>query len=489
MEALVDTAKSTDSGLSLLDLERSTGRTVYELFGAGYLAHHMENDGRPCPPCSMHSEMCRSSRESKRCVTIAPAKYAKSTWKSFIIPLVDGVLGLVAGDILLISNTGSLAEHWLRLIKEELEHNEMIRSHYGDLKGSIWRNDRIKLRTGIQIVSLGLQYQIRGTGWAKIIGDDLEDDEMVRSEDRRMHFEDWFDGALMGRMHPHTCVDLVGTNLHPLCKLGKIYDNDGGRYGDWTRLFFQATDEDGHSIWPERWPDDVLAKQRIEMGEKAWLSEKMNAPVFGKDHVFRSEWLRYYDSLPQNLYCVTWVDPSSSKEKEIGDYTVVQLWGKNLSESGSTGDAKKYYLRYQTRGRWSKHSKVKAALDVNREFHPVTNLISNDAYGKELKIAILEEAAKRGEYFPHRMVVESKNKIERAQMVTDLWERGDVFLPKRGAERFIEELLMFPFGDFDDCVDASVGALQHLRKVRKRPSRRKYIERPQLKPNLAGRLV
>ena len=486
IEELTDTLKSTSKD-PLLALEQKLDRTVYELFAACYLPHHLvKEDGHggtePCPNAPMHGEMCKRFRHKSRCVVVAPAKYAKSTWCSFIQPLTDGVLGLVKGDILLISNTGRLAEHWLSLIKEEIEHNVDLRSNFGNLKGDVWRQDMIKLRTGITIVSLGLNYQIRGTGWAKVICDDMEDDEMVRSEDQREKFEDWFDGALMGRMHPHTRLSITGTFLHPLCKIKKMFENTDGRYTDWDRILFQALDEGGESTWPERWPTDVVLKQRVEMGEKKFLSEKMNAPVFGKDHVFKEEWFKYYDFLPKDLYIVAMVDPSSSKEKEVGAYTVYEVWGKDLL-------LENYYFIGMTRGRWAKHSKIKAGLDYNQAYHPVVNLFECDAYSKELKVDLVEEAKKRGQYYPYRIISTRKDKIVRAQAVTDLWEKGRVFLPRRGAERLKEEMLMFPFGDYDDCVDPMSGALGFLRRQRVKIKAKKHIHRKELRPNKAGRLV
>jgi len=176
------------------------------------------------------------------------------------------------------------------------------------------------------------------------------------------------------------------------------------------------------------------------------------------------------------------VDPSSSKEKEVGDYTVYEVWGKDLK----TEDI---YFIGMTRGRWAKHSKIKAGLDYNQAFHPVVNLFEQEAYSKELKADLIAEAEKQGQYYPYRFLSTRKDKITRAQAVTDLWEKGKVFLPRRGAERLKEEMLMFPFGDYDDCVDPMSGALSFLRRQRMRPSRRKHIHRVELKPNAAGRLT
>lgn len=481
------TVRAEEGGKLYSALEEQTGKTIYELFAARYLSHHLVNDlpsGEkvPCANAPMHEMICKAFREEDRCVLVAPAKFAKSTWASFVQPLTDAVLKLVDGNILLISNTGRLAEHWLALIKDEIENNVELKKVFGDLKGGVWRQDRIRLKTGIEIVSLGLNYQIRGTGWGKVVGDDMEDDEMVRSEDQRDKFSDWFDGALLGRMHPHSRLFLIGTFLHPLCKIKKMFDNAQGQYDQWKRIKFQALDEAGESTWPARWPTDVILQQRVEMGEKMFLAEKMNAPIFGESHVFDVGWIKYYDSLPQNLYIVSMTDASSSKKQEIGDYTAVTVWGKDLQ----TNDV---YLLACIRGRWERHSKVKAMLDYNHAYHPVFNLIEGDAYGKELRDSVLHEAQLRGQYFPYRMIPPNKNKIERAQKVTDFWEKGKVYLPRKGAQRLIDELLMFPFGDYDDYVDAMSGALNFLRRQRARPKPQRQIHRTQLQPNAAGRLT
>lgn len=478
---------------TLLSLEQKTGKTIYELFAACYLPHHLVNDMPdgskvPCRNAPMHGIMCRQFRDSKRVLIVAPAKFAKSTWSAFIQPLVDAVLGLVEGPILVISNTGRLAERWLSLIKEEIEYNKDIRSVFGDLKGSMWRNDQIKLKTGAEIVSLGLNYQIRGTGWGKAILDDMEDDEMVRSEDQREKFTDWFDGAFMGRMHPHTAVIVDGTFLHPLCKIKKMYDNPDGKYDGWVRLKFQALDENGESIWPERWPTEVIIRQRQEMGERMFLAEKMNEPLFAGNAIVRPEWIQYYDTLPGDLIKESWLDASSGKSKEVGDYCGHLVWGKKM---GETKDQDKYFLLACDRGRWATYDKARVILRQNRTWHPIENWVEDDAWGHELKNVVENERQKDPVYCPIRAVVPDKNKERRLMAVTDLFQKNQVFFPRRGAERVIDELLMFPTGDYDDYADCTSGCLAKLRRERPRTRHKQqnWAVAKHKKPNAAGRLV
>lgn len=480
----------------LIELEKETGKTIYELFAGLYLSHHMVNvtdKGREsfCRTAPMHHELCEAYRTKKRCVLIAPAKFAKSTWTSFFQPLTDAALGLVHGDILLISNTGRLAEHWLSLIKEEIENNPDIHHDFGNLKGTIWRHDKIKLSTGIQIVSLGLNYQIRGTGWAKVIGDDMEDDEMVASADQREKFSDWWNAAMMGRMHPHTTVVLIGTFLSPLCTIKKMYDNVDGQYDAWWRTKFAALDEKGESTWPARWPTEVILEQRREMGDKAFLAEKMNEPIFGEDHIVRPEWIKRYKTLPENLFVITSFDSSSGQSKEVGDYCAHTTWGLKFSKEDPPGDI---YLIDNDRGRWPLYDKIRVLFDKDDLHNPTENLLESDAYGKELKEALTKEADRRGKYFPKRLIKVDKNKARRLGAVTDLFQKGKVWFPERGAERVIDELLQFSATheiDHDDYVDSTSQALRFLRRQRQRTRHKKQIDRSfnRAKPNPAGRLV
>jgi phage terminase large subunit-like protein len=461
-----------------------------------YLSHHMLNDlgdcRLMCKTAPMHHDMCMAYRRSNRSILVAPAKFAKSTWSCFFQPLADGVLGLVDGDILLISNTGRLAEHWLSLIKEEIEHNKDLIRVYGQLKGGIWRQDHIRLKTGINIVSLGLSYQIRGTGWAKVVADDMEDDDMVRSEEQREKFSDWWDGAMMGRMHPHTKVIIDGTLLHPLCKLKKMYENFDGQYDSWVRMKFAALDDKGESTWPDRWPTHVIEQQRREMGNKAFMAEKMNEPIFGEDHIINPEWIKRYSQRPQHMdMIITCFDSSSGVSKEVGDYAGHITWGLVFSEQDPPGDI---YLMASRRGRWPLYEKTKVLMDYDKLYDPLYNLIESDAYGKELREAIAKEADREGRCFPKRLIDVDKNKARRLMATTDLFQRGKVWFPERGAEKVIDQLLMFSPThelDNDEFVDCTSMGLRFLKRQRPRRRREKHIDRPfnRAKPNKAGRLV
>lgn len=187
---------------------------------------------------------------------------------------------------------------------------------------------------------------------------------------------------------------------------------------------------------------------------------------------------------PTDLYVVTSLDASSGKSKEVGDFSAITVWGKDF-------ETESYWLLTCDRGRWDTYDKVRAMFNLDRAFNPTFNLIEWDAFGNELKNVIEKESQQRGEYFPYRLIKPDKNKERRAMAITDLFHKGKIYFPKRRAQRVIDELLMFPTGDYDDYVDSCAMALNFLRRQRPREKFRKNIDRPFLKakPNKAGRLV
>lgn len=74
--------------------------------------------------------------------------------------------------------------------------------------------------------------------------------------------------------------------------------------------------------------------------------------------------------------------------------------------------------------------------------------------------------------FPAIPVKSVGDKVFRATLVTPHWEtgrvrmrgvkEGDVFLPHPSMKRFVKEAEDFPFGDYDDVLDAVVGLVQML---------------------------
>jgi hypothetical protein len=56
--------------------------------------------------------------------------------------------------------------------------------------------------------------------------------------------------------------------------------------------------------------------------------------------------------------------------------------------------------------------------------------------------------------------------VRRAHKITSMIQGGQVYFDTKdpGQQRLIDELIMFPTGDHDDCADAFIGALERVQE-------------------------
>ena len=49
-------------------------------------------------------------------------------------------------------------------------------------------------------------------------------------------------------------------------------------------------EEDGEAAWPERFPDDAMARTKLELGEYAWASQYQQSPMPRGGGLFKRAW-------------------------------------------------------------------------------------------------------------------------------------------------------------------------------------------------------
>lgn len=172
--------------------------------------------------------------------------------------------------IWIIADTSDQAEAQLDGIREQLEDNRLLAAAYPDAcgKGRIWRRNRLDLRNGVSIQSFGTGQAIRGRKKGSvrpslIIGDDLQNDNVITSGKRREKEQRWFDDVPMKAGTTRTNVIVVGTSLHADC----IVENHNRRPG-WISKKFPAIVKWPHRMdkW-EQW--EQIYSDRQTHGDKA----------------------------------------------------------------------------------------------------------------------------------------------------------------------------------------------------------------------------
>lgn len=280
--------------------------------------------------CNMHIEFFQIvDGYTKRKALAAPRGFGKST----ILGLAKAArhaLYATRKFIVIVSNTKDQAIEHLNTLKAEIESNDQIEAIFGSLKGDIWREDRILLSNGVYIVAKGSGQQIRGLkrGTSRpdlILCDDLENDEMCQSEERRQKFRRWFYTDLLrsGIRSGMDCeVVVLGTILHQDALLQNLLNDD-----QWVSVRLEAFDDNYKSNYPEFLSDSEIDAMREDALNNGLLDELMreyrNIPVAEETKPFRT-FTRYAEGDPlfirflrgindRSIFTAIIVDPSRTE--------------------------------------------------------------------------------------------------------------------------------------------------------------------------------
>jgi hypothetical protein len=427
-----------------------------EDFAIKYLSHYFLS-GVP----AFHKEIY-SLVSDKRLIIAAPRKFAKSTICSFFYPLWCAVTGRKK-DITLLSRTGSLAEEWLRKIKNELEHNKGLQRDYGDITTKDkWTEDYIILKNGVQIRAKGVGYQIRGYHPDTVIIDDMEDDESVMSETQTEALKEWFYRALLNTLEVNDQLIVIGTIISDTAFLNELLAKSRKDEGGWTTRLYSALTADGKSIWPEKWPVEALMQRKEEIGTYRFSAEYMNEPISKTGRKFFAEWFKFYPAdlhlpqdelddsglpklVPRTRYMI--VDPAMSETKDACPSTIVIV------------DVDSRWRMFVIVARRFMVSPLKLIEEIfnHQAIYKCHRIgVEQVAYQKALKDFLRKESLQREVYLP---LIELKTdtrtskemRIEGA--LSPRFERGEIFMKKSQTD-LQDELLRFPGGKLRDLVDA-----------------------------------
>lgn len=385
-----------------------------------------------------------------RSLFIAPRGFAKSTLCSRFFPLWLAVYGKKK-DIFLISATIPLAKENLRIIRNEIEGNEKLVEDFGELQSDKWTEEHLVLTNGAIIRAKGQGFQIRGFRPDMIICDDLEDDSVIYSKEQRDKLENWFFRTLLPTLKPDQNLVYIGTKLHQFALISKLQQKP-----EFKSNLYRALVE-GKSIWEDMWPVAELLKRRRDFGEYAFQAEYQNNPLSLTEQPIKPHYLEGVSTQGQKVLRCMSIDPGIS-EKESADFRAIQIMDK--TEDG------KFKEVLTIKGRWGIDEQVEKVLDKYIIYKPDRVLLEEVAFQKVLRNLIIKKSRERNVYIPITRAElgvgpnkRPKDKMTRLLQVIHLFEQKLVEITN---EETIQELLSFPFGDYDDMVDVTVFNLYWL---------------------------
>ncbi|MBC8552222.1 MAG: phage terminase large subunit [Candidatus Brocadiales bacterium] len=447
-----------------------------------------------------HKEILLDMPLGGREADVAPRGFAKSTLTNVIGGSWFSLYNK-ANFILLISDTYTQAKLQLGALKAELEENEILHDIYGNPVSKHWGEDRIiinGLNGQTMIMALGSGMKIRGLKYKQYrpelaIIDDLENQDIVSSKDRRDKLERWFEYDLIPGLAKDGGIIYLGTILHHASLLKKVSDKIG-KYASWRVKKYKAI-TDGQSIWPDRFSTEKLIAMRDDpndpdyVGSLVFAQEYQNEPQSDTDRIFKEDWLNqtynYHDK--KHLWLMSNQDHKDEdfnkqyfkrilagvdlaiSEKETADYFTMTTIGV------AREDGHIYILDYYRERISEPMKQIQVILDKYKEWDHDQIKVETVAYQQALYNLLRSEMAKRGIYAPIKSVKPDKDKVRRARVhssnfsgkLVHLREDHPLFMA------FKSELLEFPLGDHDDMLDSYMYATDETIKSRSRAFKKK----------------
>lgn len=441
-------------------------------------------------PSQMHEDFFAELQEvidngvSDQVVYAAPRGNAKSTCVSFALPLWCCVYQK-KHYIIIVSDTSTQANDFLTAIRNELEENELILTDFGDLVGDTWNQSEVILTNDIRIQALGSGKKVRGRRYKQyrpdlIIGDDLENDENVASEEQRHKMFTWQTKALAKAGDERTDKIFIGTILHYDSLLAKLLKNPTYKsriykaviqfsksplWNEWEHLitnledvnrlntakaFYEANKKamlDGTEVlWEGKEDYYNLMVQRVSEGPASFSSEKQNEPLSDDERRFLREWIQYYDDdelVGKKLYVAGVVDPSLGKRG--GDYSAIITGGMDTNNI--------VYILDADIQRRHPDLIISDVLDKHSNFNYKLFGVETVQFQEYFKDALKSKISESGVYLPVQEIKSHSDKILRIQSMQPDIKNGRVRF-RRDQQQLIEQLVNFPSADHDDGPDA-----------------------------------
>lgn len=422
----------------------------------------------------------------------APRGHAKSTAVSFSYVLA-AALFRQSKYILLISDTEGQAVQFLADIKKELLLNEDLRALFGvkEFEKDAEADVIVRHDDGycFRITAKGSEQRVRGLKWNGqrpdlIIGDDLENDEIVMNDQRREKFRKWMTKAVLPSRDPKRGkVRIVGTILHLDAFLARVVPLEGfngsltrglkttkiNQKGIWKGVLYRAhlgdtphdiKDEEKEILWYPRFTKSHLVQEfeaKKEMGEQdAYAQEYLNKPMDESQALFRKgdfveatseELLKIANGLKPLLYYIG-ADLAITQDQK-SDYTVFHVVG--IDDQGMM------YHVDTIRDRMTGPQIVNLMLQLQQRYNPQWFAVEKEQIARTLMAYIHQAMMETGTYmnFVPDLTAHT-DKRARAQSIISRFRAKGIRFDKQAAyyPTLEAELLTFDRGIKDDQVDA-----------------------------------
>ena len=373
----------------------------------------------------------------RRLLLIASRDHGKSTLLSKLYPMVKAMTqpGI---EIIVVSYSETQVMKLLTGMEDLFEKKELIKSLVPAYREEDWSKTAFKLKNGSRIDTLTFGTSGRGGHYDLIIVDDPVKDYGGMDADEQ---EDYFLRALVPMCKPDGQIVVTGTFVYENDLIERLRKNTAYHCAEFPAI------RNGKALWPERWPLDLLAIRRLEVGEYGFAREYMLERLSPGTQFFKRAMFKHYDpdKVPERLSRILSFDPAISVD---GDDTAMMVTG--------TSEENKTYLLDYARMRTDDVQAIIDELFRLMKLHDVPYMqIETIGFQRMLKHWIYEAMR---EHDLHFGIEEIKSyKMTKEARIMSLQPRiaaGSLLFHPTAQEEVIKQFLAFPRGLRDDFCDA-----------------------------------
>jgi len=237
--------------------------------------------------------------------------------------------------------------------------------------------------------------------------------------------------------------------------------------------FVDPRTTEGELLFPERFPREVVERDKRTMGPYAVAGQFQQRPEPRGGGIFKREWWEIWPpadwpehmipkvgervAYPEMEYVIASVDTAMTT-KEENDWSACTIWGVWRDHK----DAPKLMLMAAWQDKLEFSPLVEKIISTCRRWRVDRLLIEAKANGISVGQEIIRLCGE--EEFGVTLNQVKGDKLARAYSVQHVFSSGLVFAPdKQWADMVLDQMATFPRSAHDDLVDSCVQAVKHLR--------------------------
>jgi len=300
--------------------------------------------------------------------------------------------------------------------------------------------------------------KLRNTFGGAILIDDPHKANEAHSQVKREGVIENYENTIESRRNSRkTPIIIIMQRLHQSDLTGYLLAKEPKR---WHHVKIPVINKKGVVLWENKHTYDDCMKMK-KNNEYVFYGQYMQEPTVKGGAIFKDDWWKYYDSLPNYQYKIITID-TAQKTKEHNDYTVFQCWAYYKHQ---------IYLVDQYRDKVEARELEEQAL-IFIDKHQTTDYQVTG----HLRYVLIEDKVSGTtliQTLKHKTTVNIKaiqrntDKYTRAYDCVPYVSDGRVFLPYKSSftDAFISEMSSFSakkLYDHDDQVDCMMDAINYM---------------------------